>query len=132
MIEMIRIVSEQGLVNVIVPMGESDEFGFVGRLSEFFGKPFGFVLHFDKGSEGEFRFFENGALRSVVWTLFQISDGNVRRFVDGSFFGFFSTGKDIEQGGFSAAVGTDESDFVTCAELKRDIEQYRLGRKVPP
>jgi len=62
--------------------------------------------------QARFCLIENGAARIGTGTLFEIADGNVRRFVDASFFGFFSTGKNVEQSGFATAIGTDESDFI--------------------
>ena len=101
-----------------------------GNTISCFGELLRFVLHFDQGSEGEFCFVENGVPGSVIRTLFEIADGDAGGFFDAAFFGFFTLGEDIEQSGFSAAVGTDESDFVSGAELKGDIDEYRLGRKV--
>ena len=88
------------------------------------------LTHLDRLLLNRFRRTEMVSVRAIIVRLKPFLNGDVGGFFDGSLFGFLSVGKDIEQRGFSAAVGTDESDFVSCPKLKGGIEQHWFRRKV--
>ena len=47
-------------MNVIISVRKFRKFGGVGRLRQFFGKPFGFGLHFDERSKSKLCLIEDG------------------------------------------------------------------------